>query len=240
MKLYFVTCAVLALAACSPKPAGPAKAQIDAAAAAAATPALSGIDAGLTVPVSAPAGTYKLDAAHTNVGFRISHLGFSHYTASFDKVAGTLQFDPANPSAMTVEATIDPKSLDLNAPPAGFHDAVTGKEFLDSALFPAITFKSTKVAVTGLKTADVTGDLTLHGVTKPVTLAVTFNGGWAANAFDGARVGFSAKGVIKRSAFGMGMGLPAPGTNFGVGDNIEVTIETEFGSGTKVAATPPK
>ncbi len=238
MKRCLVTCAVLALAACSPKPAEPAKTQIDAAAA--AVPAVSGIDAGLTVPASAPAGTYKLDAEHTNVGFRISHLGFSHYTANFDKVAGTLQFDPANPAAMTVEATIDPKSLDLNAPPAGFREAVTGKEFLESALFPTIVFKSTKVTVTGPKTADVTGDLTLHGVTKPVTLAVTFNGGWAANAFDGARIGFSAKGVIKRSAFGMGMGLPAPGTNFGVGDTIEVTIETEFGSGTKVAAAPPK
>jgi polyisoprenoid-binding protein YceI len=237
MKRYLVACAVLMLAACAPKPAEQAK---TAPVAAAPAPA-AGVDAGLTVPPNtAPAGTYALDKTHTNVGFRVSHLGFSHYTANFDDVSGKLTFDPAKPEAMTVEATIDPKSLDLNAPPAGFHDALLSKTWFDAAAFPAITFKSTKVVVTGPKTADVTGDLTLHGVTKPVTLAATFNGGYAANAFDGARIGFSGKGTLKRSDFGMGYGLPAPGTNFGVGDNVEFTIETEFGNGAPVkAATPP-
>lgn len=241
MKPYLVTCALLALCACSPKPAAPAKTDTDAAASAAnaPAPAASAIDAGLTVPAStAPAGLYKIDPAHTNLSFRVSHLGYSHYTADFDRVEGALQFDPANPSAMSLQVSIDPKSLDLNTPPAGFLDEMLGKGFFDAAAFPSMTFKSTKVAVTGPKTADVTGDLTLHGVTKPVTLAVTFNGGYAANAFDGARIGFSAKGSLKRSDFGIGAGLPAPGTNFGVGDTVEITIETELGNGTKVAAAP--
>jgi polyisoprenoid-binding protein YceI len=161
----------------------------------------------------------------------VSHLGFSRYTARFGTVGGKLRFDPAHPTAMSVVATIDPKSLQLNTPPAGFHDQLMGKSWFDAADFPAITFKSTRVAVTGANTAKVTGNLALHGVTKPVTLDVTYNGGWPANAMDGDRIGFSAHGAIKRSAFGMGFGVPAPGSTIGVGDDVEVMIETEFASG---------
>jgi polyisoprenoid-binding protein YceI len=169
------------------------------------------------------------------VTFRVSHLGFSRYTAHFGKVDGKLKFDPAAPAAMVVEAAIDPQSLELNAPPAGFHDQLMGKSFFEADKYPAITFRSTKVAVTGPNTAKVTGDFTLHGITKPVTLDVTYNGGWPANAMDGARIGFSAHGSLKRSAFGMGFGVPAPGSNLGVGDDVEVTIETEFSSGGPLA-----
>lgn len=188
---------------------------------------------------SAPAATYTLDPHHSTVVFRLSHLGFSKYTGEFAKLDGALQFDPAHPEAMSVTATIDPKSLTIPSPPAGFHDTLLGKAWLDAAHFPAITFRSTKVVKTGANTADVTGDFTLHGVTKPVVLHTTFNGGYAANAFDGARVGFSAHTTIRRSDFGIAYGLPAPGTNLGVGDNIGVTIETEWNSG-KPTAPPPK
>ena len=180
-----------------------------------------------------PAGLYSIDKAHTSVTFRVSHMGFSRYTARFGSVDGKLKFDPAHPAAMSVEATIDPKSLALNAPPAGFHDQLMGKSFFDAVKFPAITFRSTKVALTGPHAAKVTGNLTLHGVTKPVTLDVTYNGGYPPNAMDpgGARVGFSAHGSFKRSAFGMGFGVPAPGSSMGVGDDVEVMIETEFSDG---------
>jgi polyisoprenoid-binding protein YceI len=179
-----------------------------------------------------PAGQYHMDKAHTSVVFKVSHLGFSNYTAQFSRVDGKLQFDPANPGAMKVEASIDPTSLILNAPPAGFLDKMMGKEFFDAAQFPKMTFSSTKVEPTGPKTAKVTGDFTLHGVTKPVTLEVTYNGGYPPNSFDpgGARVGFSAHGVLKRSAFGMGFGVPAPGSTMGVSDEVDFAIETEFSS----------
>jgi polyisoprenoid-binding protein YceI len=182
-------------------------------------------------PAGPPPGVYTIDPPHTSVTFRVSHLGFSRYTARFGTVGGKLRFDPAHPTAMSVVATIDPKSLQLNTPPAGFHDQLMGKSWFDAADFPAITFKSTRVAVTGANTAKVTGNLALHGVTKPVTLDVTYNGGWPANAMDGDRIGFSAHGAIKRSAFGMGFGVPAPGSTIGVGDDVEVMIETEFASG---------
>jgi polyisoprenoid-binding protein YceI len=186
-----------------------------------------------------PAGGYTIDKAHTSVTFRVSHLGFSHYTARFAKVDGQLKFDPAHPAAMAVEATIDPRSLALNTPPAGFYDELMGKNWFNAAAFPAITFKSTQVTLTGKNTAKVTGNFTLHGVTKPVTLDVTYNGGWPPNAMDGARVGFSAHGVFKRSAFGMGSGVPAPGSNMGVSDDVDVAIETEFNSGGPVKAPAP-
>jgi polyisoprenoid-binding protein YceI len=179
-----------------------------------------------------PAGQYHLDKAHTSVVFRVNHLGFSHYTARFARVDGRLQFDPKNPTAMKVEATIDPTSLELNAPPAGFHAQLMGKGWFDAAAFPQITFRSTKVELVGPHKARVTGELSLHGVTKPVVMEVVYNGGYPPNSFDpgGARVGFSAHGVLKRSAFGVSAGIPAPGSTMGVSDEVDFAIETEFSS----------
>jgi polyisoprenoid-binding protein YceI len=181
---------------------------------------------------TAPAGEYKLDNTHASVTFRVNHLGLSHYTARFTDIAGKLNFDPANPAAMSVEATVDPKSLETDFPldEPDFDAELAGPKWLDAAKFPTITFKSTKVEPTGANTAKVTGDFTLHGITKPLTLDVTFNGGYAAGGMDpsGARIGFSAKGEIKRSEFGIAYGVPAAGTNFGVSDEVEIIIEAEF------------
>jgi polyisoprenoid-binding protein YceI len=179
-----------------------------------------------------PAGAYFMDKAHSSVTFQVSHLGFSHYTASFRNVDGRMTFDPAHPAAMKVEATIAIASLELNTPPTGFHDQLMSKPWFDVAQFPTMTFRSTQVTPTGPHAAKVTGELTLHGVTKPVVLQVTYNGGYPPNSFDpgGARIGFSAHGVLKRSAFGIASGIPAPGSNMGVSDDVDIAIETEFSS----------
>ncbi|MGL5011889.1 MAG: YceI family protein [Paracoccaceae bacterium] len=183
---------------------------------------------------SPPAGTYTIDVGHTRVLFQVSHLGFSNYTALFTDIDATLTFDPENPEAMTLQATVNPASVETHYPdPAVDFDAlVAGPEFLDSAQFPEITFNSTRVTLTGENTADVTGDFTLHGVTLPLTLQVTYNGGYGAVEFDpsGARIGFSATGSLLRSAHGIGYGIPAPGTEMGVGDEVKIIIETEFTS----------
>jgi polyisoprenoid-binding protein YceI len=158
-------------------------------------------------------------------------MGLSHYTARFTKAEGQLTFDPANPTAQSVTASIDAGSLATAYPDAAKldFDAQVEKEFLDTAKYPQITFRSTKVEPTGAETARVTGDLSLHGVTRPVVLEVTYNGGYKAGAMDPHhRIGFSARGTFKRSDFGIGFGVPAPGTTFGVGDDVEVIIETEF------------
>ncbi|WP_126978196.1 YceI family protein [Frigidibacter oleivorans] len=200
----------------------------------AAMPALAQADRPAFAPVAtqAPAGTYRLDLAHGRLLFRVSHLGFSNYTAFFRDFDATLAFDPADPEAMTVEATVDPASVETLYPdPAfDFNAVIAGPEFLDAAQFPEMTFRSTRVRMTGPDRAAVTGDLTLHGVTRPITLRVTFNGGYPPQDFDpgGARIGFSATGTLFRSDFGIGYGIPAPGSTLGVSDAVEIVIEAEF------------
>jgi len=180
-----------------------------------------------TAPV--PAGAYTLDKSHASLVFRVSHLGFSHYTARFTKYDAQLQFDPANPAAATVKVTIDPKSIDADGAPDGFMATLAGPQWLDAAKYPAITYRSTRVEKVGATGLRITGELELHGVKKPLTLDATYNGGYAGHQFDPhARVGFSAKGTLQRSEFGIGYGIPAPGTTFGVGDALEIVIEAEF------------
>ncbi len=124
---------------------------------------------------------------------------------------------------------VDPKSLDVENPPAGFLNELIGKDWLDTAQFPDLNYQSTSVEVTAPNQMKITGDLTLHGVTKPVVLDATLNGGYAGHPMDPhARIGFSAHGTFKRSEFGMGYGVPAPGTTMGVGDEVKVQVETEF------------
>lgn len=219
--------AALAVAACSrpaeqPKGApAPGSAQSPAQA-----PAADATQAG---PITAPAGDYTLDKAHASVTFRVDHLAFSHYTAGFDRFDAKLAFDPASPDKSSVTATIDAGSLRLPSPPEGFVDEIKGSDWLDAGRYPQIAFRSTKVEPTGGRNARITGDLTLHGVTRPVTLEAVFNGGYAGNPYDpNARVGFSAHGAFNRSEFGVAAGIPAPGSNLGVSDRVEVQIEAEF------------
>jgi polyisoprenoid-binding protein YceI len=199
--------------------------------AAVAAPALA-TAATPAAPAQPPPGAYAVDMSHASLNFRLSHMGLSRYTARFTRMTATLTFDPARPEAQSVTAVIDANSLQTNYPdPAKLNfDEKVAREFLDTAKFPTITFKSTKVQPTGPTTARVLGELTLHGVTKPVSLDVTYNGGYPAGGFDpmGSRIGFSAQGVIRRSEFGISYGLPPAGTTMGVGDDIEVTIEAEF------------
>jgi polyisoprenoid-binding protein YceI len=110
---------------------------------------------------------------------------------------------------------------------------------LNAQQFPQMTFRSTAVEVTAPNTMRITGDFTLHGVTRPVTLDATFNGGYAGHPMDpNARIGFSAHGSLNRSDFGIAAGIPEPGTKMGVSDAVEIIIEAEF-SGPPLARTTP-
>jgi polyisoprenoid-binding protein YceI len=229
-QILLAACGLIALAACGPKsrplladaaPSAPTTEPAAKPAAAAETP-----PEGLS---EIPAGAYKIDPAHANLIFRVNHLGFSNYTARFAKFDASLQLDPAHPEAATLTATVDPASIDLPSPPPGFVDQLKGENFLDTKKFPLMTFKSIKVEPVGARGAHVTGDFTLHGVTRPVTLDITYNGGWAGIPQDPhARIGFSAHGKLNRSDFGIGYGVPAPGSKIGVGDEVEFSIEAEF------------
>lgn len=227
MNRMILAAALVALTACSPAPAPQQGASPAPQVAAASAPSVEGL----------PAGAYTLDKAHGSLLFRVDHLSFSHFTGRFARWDASLQLDPQHPETASVTATIDPRSLETDNPPAGFLSMLRGGEWLNAPQFPEITFRSTRVDITGPNTARITGDFTFHGLTKPVTLEATFNGGYAGNVYDRhARLGFSAHGTVKRSDFGMTIGLPPPGTNMGVGDDVEFIIESEFSG---PAWTPP-
>lgn len=179
-----------------------------------------------------PAGVYALDPAHASLLFRVDHLGFSMYTARFTRFEAELTFDPDDPEACAVAASVEVASLETDYPfdDLDFDAQLTGPEWLDAAQYPRMTFRSTRIETTGPRSARVHGDLTLHGVTRPLVLEATFNGGYGGHPYDpgGARIGFSARGTLSRSAFGVDLGLPAPGSTIGVGDRVEFAIEAEF------------
>lgn len=177
-----------------------------------------------------PQGTYQIDKAHTSLLFKVNHLGFSTFTGRFTRVDAKLAFDPRNIAGSSVDVTIDPKSISTDNAPDGFLDELAGQMFLDAGKYPQMTFTSRSVEDAGNGKFRIRGVLTLHGVTKPLTLEGRYNGGYAGHPFDPhARVGFSARGTLKRSDFGISMGIPAPANHyFGVGDDVEVQLETEF------------
>lgn len=165
----------------------------------------------------APAFTY--DPAHTQVMFSVSHLGFSFSHGRFTKFMGGFSFDEAQPEKSIADMTIETGSLTMDS--ADWEKHLKSEDFFNVEKFPSMTFKTTKVEKTGEKTAKVTGDFTLLGVTKPVTLDVTFNNSGIHPYSKNYVAGFSAAGTIKRSDFGMNYGLP------GVGDDISLNIQVE-------------
>ncbi len=166
------------------------------------------------------AGTYKVDSGHTQVLFEINHLGFSEYSGMFVEPTGTLLLDPANPSAAKVDITFPIAKVRTTV--AALDEHLKKPDFFDAEKFPEGRFTSTKITVSG-NTAQITGDLTIHGVTKSVTLATRFVG--AGNMVMGPpklNIGFQATTTIKRSDFGMSYGIPM------VGDQVKLTINAAF------------
>ncbi len=222
MRLFALSAAMLALAACSER-----QPLLDETTAVPAAPAAAQEDAPDVATL--PTGTYRIDPSHASLVFTVDHLGFSHYTAQFRSFDATLEIDPANPGAASVTASVDVASLLLPSPPAGFAEEMQGPTWFNAAAHPKISFRSTGVTMTGPRTANVAGELTLLGVTKPVTLDARFNGGWEGIPPDpNARIGFSLKGVVKRSEFGMDYGVPTPPSTQGVADDVHVAIEAEL------------
>jgi polyisoprenoid-binding protein YceI len=177
-------------------------------------------------PQVAPAGAYVLDPAHSSFIWRLNHRNLSWYTARFVLFNIELDFNPADVTKSKVTATIDPKSVETDyqrnsgVPNAKDFNAEIYNQFLKAAEHPKITFASTSITKTGDKTGKMTGDLTFLGVTKPVTLDVTFIGNANDPRTQKHKVGFSASGSFKRSDFGM-----SAGPN---GDEARVEINAEF------------
>jgi polyisoprenoid-binding protein YceI len=169
-------------------------------------------------PTAAPAGTYHIDPKHASVTMKVSHLGLSFYTMRFDKIDADYTYDPANPAASKINVKIDPASIDTGNPP--FNTEIAD-QFFDVARYPTITFVSTAVHQGEGGKGEVVGDLTFHGVTKPVTLDIVFNGAGKGMMHE-QRMGFSGVTTIRRSDFGVTKYIPI------VGDEVTVLIEAEF------------
>ncbi|MEO1405493.1 MAG: YceI family protein [Pseudomonadota bacterium] len=174
----------------------------------------------------AASGAYKLEKTHASLTWRISHNGLSQYTARFTEFDARIDFNPDDPATSSVTATINPLSVETDHPTEREKwngELATDDRFLNGDEFPEITFTSTGVEATGEFTGIITGDLTMLGVTVPVSLDATYNGTGNAPWF-GTKdlIGFSARGVLKRSDFGMTALLP------NIGDEVEVIIEAEF------------
>ena len=171
--------------------------------------------------------TYKLDPAHTNVIATWNHMGYSHPSASFSGVDGTLVYDAVDVSKSGVQVTLPLSGL--NGFSEKFNAHLNSGDFFDSAKFPAATFRSTRVEAAGEGKLKVTGDLTIKDVTKPVVLDVTLNKSGEGNN-GGTKIGFDATATIKRTDFGLGMAVPM------VSDEVTLRITTEANVPKKDAA----
>ena len=183
-----------------------------------ATPATAAVKS--TNPADLPAGHYVLDKAHGSLIARISHMGFSHYTVRFNRMDAEFDYDPKSPTVSRLEVRVEASSIDTGN--ADFSRELAGDGWFDARRHPTITFVSKSVDLGDGQNGKIAGDLTLRGVTRPVSLDVTFNGVGSGLIPGSLRTGFSASGVIKRSDFGM--------TRYStwVGDEVSLQIEAEF------------
>ncbi|MNE38509.1 hypothetical protein D3C77_321390 [compost metagenome] len=172
------------------------------------------------VPSEVQAGDYKLDSAHGKITWSVDHLGFSTYTGQFVNVQAELRLDPADPSTSSLTATVPLTDVASNSD--GLNRHLQTADFFDTANHPTATFRSVHIMPDPAQPnrAMVHGELTLRGVTKPVTLQVRFN--QAGPTRGGYKAGFDGEAVIKRSEYGITYGLPA------LGDEVTLHIEGEF------------
>lgn len=185
----------------------------------AAALATSVLAAALATSARAEPERYVMDPAHSDILFAVTHLGYSTHYGFFHDFDVDLTFDPESPADSTLSVVVRPAGVDTNAEKLDHH--LQTPDFFDTDKFPELTFTATEIEVTGENTGKVTGDLTILGVTKPVTLDVTFNKAAPHPASNQPAIGFSATGTVRRSDFGMDYGVPA------VGDDVKLMIEYE-------------
>jgi polyisoprenoid-binding protein YceI len=171
-------------------------------------------------PAAVQAGAYGVEPAHTRVLFSLSHMGFSTYYGEFTGASGSLTIDPKNARVDAVSVSVPTTSVSTSN--AKLDEELKGAQWLDATKFDTISFRSTKVIPTGERTADVVGELTLHGVTRPVTLKASFNAAGVNPLTKGYTVGFEVSGDVKRSDFGVTTYVPL------IGDDVHLIISAAF------------
>jgi polyisoprenoid-binding protein YceI len=169
------------------------------------------------------ATTYKIDPAHSSAQFTIRHMMITNVRGSFKKVQGTIVLDRENPAASSVEATIDATTLNTNDDQRDAH--VRSADFLDVEKYPTITFRSSKVTAAGQDEWKVEGTLTIHGVTKPVTLDVEAPSAEGKDPYGNLRIGASATTKIKRSDFGLNFNAVLETGGVVLGDELKIQLD---------------
>jgi polyisoprenoid-binding protein YceI len=174
--------------------------------------------------LTAQVSEWKIDPAHSEADFAIKHMAISTVHGNFRGISGAIKFDPANVAKSGVEATIDVTSVDTGVAARDTH--LKSPDFFDVAKFPTMTFKSTKVEKTGDGFA-VTGDLTMHGVTKSVVLQLEAPGN--EQSMDGKSVhrGFTAHTTVNRKDFGLAWNGPLKSGEMALGDDVRIELDIE-------------
>jgi len=170
--------------------------------------------------------TYTLDPAHSSASFSIKHMMISKVRGTFDKLAGTLVINPGNIEDSLVEATVDAASV--NTRDAKRDEHLRSPDFFDVQNCPTFTFKSTKVAKAGADQLQVTGQLTMHGITKEITLDVETAGHEVKDPWGMLRLGASATVRVKRKDFGLTWNAALEAGGVMVGDDVDITLDVEF------------
>ena len=179
------------------------------------------------------ADTYNFDKAHTTVLFQVRHI-VTNVTGKFKDFDGQIQVDKANPAASTVDFTIQAASIDTNEPKRDEH--LRSADFFDVANNPKITFKSTSVKATAKDTYSVAGDLTMRGVTKPVTLTVSYLGE-GKDPWGNEKLGFEVAGLLNRKDFNINWNKTLDAGGVLVGDEVKVQIAVEANKAKPATAT---
>ena len=169
-----------------------------------------------------PAGTWTIDTSHSEVGFTVRHLMVSKVRGNFSNFEGTITIGE-DPLASSVTAEVDLSSI--NTRDEGRDEHLRSADFFEVEKYPKMTFASTSVAPKGSR-FDVTGDLTIKGITRPVVLSLEFNG-VSTDPWGGTRAGFSAETEINRKDFGVDFNIPLDGGGVVVGDAVKVVLEVE-------------
>lgn len=170
--------------------------------------------------------TYNIDRAHSGVHFSVRHLMISTVRGGFSGVNGTIVHDTENPDATTIEAEVDVKTITTNDEKRDGH--LLSPDFFDAEKFPAITYKSTQVTKGTASAYTVVGDLTLHGVTKPVVLDVEEVSEETKDPWGMTRIGVTAKGKLKRSDFGLVWNAVLETGGVAISDEVKIEFDIQM------------
>ena len=170
--------------------------------------------------------TWKLDPAHSSAEFKVKHMMISNVKGSFSGLTGTLSENTADPTRSSITASIDINSLSTGDPQRDAH--LKSADFFDAETYPTMTFKSTQVKRKGEGEYEVTGDLTIHGVSKPVTFAVEGPSTPGKDPWGNTRIGLSATTKINRKDFGLTWNAALETGGILVGEDVQITLDVQF------------